>query len=128
MICNTITKSLKAGKNSRRLFSTATKRSSSPSQQGVTKRDFKSSPRLCEAEIGAMNTLTEGTNVWLPKTCGFIGGGNMADALLQGFLEKKAFLKQNICIADILPERLSFMKDKYGTNTTKDNRELTKQL
>lgn len=50
--------------------------------KSVQKREFKSSPKLCDAAIGSMNTLTEGTNVWLPKTCGFIGGGNMADALL----------------------------------------------
>ena len=121
-----LTRTTKISRVSIRLFSTATKRSSSPSQQGMTKRDFKSSPRLCEAEIGSMNSLTEGTDVWLPKTCGFIGGGNMADALLAGFLEKRAFLKQNVCISDVRSDRLSFMKEKYGTNTTEDNKELAK--
>lgn len=48
-----------------------------------------------------MNTLTEGTNVWLPKTCGFIGGGQMADALLAGFLEKRAFKKENVVVSDV---------------------------
>ena len=75
-----------------------------------------------------MNSLTEGTDVWLPKTCGFIGGGNMADALLAGFLEKRAFLKENICISDVLEDRLAFMKEKYGTEVTLDNVELVKQL
>jgi hypothetical protein len=47
-----------------------------------TRIDFKSSPKLCDAELGSKNSLTDGTNIWLPKTCGFIGGGNMANALL----------------------------------------------
>jgi len=78
--------------------------------------------------MGTMNSLAEGTDVWLPKTCGFIGGGNMADALLSGFLEKRAFLKQNICISDTSHNRLEMMQEKYGTQVTDDNRELTKQL
>ena len=52
----------------------------------------------------------------------------MADALLAGFLEKRAFLKENICISDVLEDRLAFMKEKYGTEVTLDNVELVKQL
>ena len=50
----------------------------------------------------------------------------MADALLAGFLAKKAFSKANICISDINEDRLSFMRDKYGTKVTLDNVELVK--
>lgn len=71
----------------------------------ATKRDFKSSARLCDDSSDLQNSLTNGTDIWLPKTCGFIGGGQMADALLGGFLQKKAFKKENVVVSDISQER-----------------------
>lgn len=52
----------------------------------------------------------------------------MADSLLAGFLQKRAFLKENICISDIKEDRLKFMQNKYGTKVTLNNVELVKQL
>ena len=91
-------------------------RSKSPmdKQNQVPKRAFKKSHKLCSDSSDKLNSLTEGTNVWLPKTCGFIGGGQMADALLGGFLGKKAFLKGNIVVSDIAPNRLDYMQNKFG--------------
>ena len=48
-----------------------------------------------------MNSLADGTDIWLPKTCGFIGGGAMAEALLLGFLKTKAFAAENVIVTDV---------------------------
>ena len=99
-----------------------------PSQ--VQQRSFKKSHRLglCSDSGDKLNSLAEGTNVWLPKTCGFIGGGQMADALLGGFLAKNAFLKENIVVSDIVPARLDYMQQKFGVKVTTDNVELIEEL
>ena len=52
----------------------------------------------------------------------------MADALLVGFLEKRAFLKENILVSDCLETRLEFMSKKFGVKTTPDNISLTNEL
>jgi len=52
----------------------------------------------------------------------------MADALLAGFLEKRAFLKENILVSDIMENRLEYMSKKFGVKTTSDNSALAKEL
>ena len=52
----------------------------------------------------------------------------MADALLAGFLEKRAFLKENILVSDIEEKRLEHMSKKFGVKTTTDNIALAKEL
>ena len=52
----------------------------------------------------------------------------MADALLGGFLEKKAFKKDNVVVSDIAEERRDFMHDKFGVRVTGDNTALCDQL
>ena len=52
----------------------------------------------------------------------------MADALLGGFLEKRAFLKDNIVVSDIAPNRLEYMQQKFGVKVTPDNVELMDEL
>jgi pyrroline-5-carboxylate reductase len=37
----------------------------------------------------------------MPTSCGFIGGGMMAEALLGGFLAKSVFTKENMMISDL---------------------------
>ena len=52
----------------------------------------------------------------------------MADALLGGFLEKKAFLKDNVVVSDICQDRLGYMSNKFGVSVTSDNTALCNQL
>jgi pyrroline-5-carboxylate reductase len=52
----------------------------------------------------------------------------MADALLGGFLEKRAFLNKNVVVTDIAQERLDFMENKYGVQVTECNTALLSQL
>lgn len=52
----------------------------------------------------------------------------MADALLAGFLKKRAFLKENIVVSDIAEERLTYMSNKFGVKVTSNNRDLADEL
>jgi pyrroline-5-carboxylate reductase len=52
----------------------------------------------------------------------------MADALLSGLLDKRAFLKDNILVSDISLNRLDYMSQKFGVKTTLDNKGLTDEL
>ena len=59
------------------------------------------------------------------KTIGFIGGGNMAQALLTGILKAGLYHANHIWVSDIRLEQLDVLKDLYGIHTTDDNKELT---
>ena len=52
----------------------------------------------------------------------------MADALLGGFLQKKAFKKDNVVVSDIAEERRLYMHEKFGVSVTSDNTALCDQL
>ncbi|HPP55916.1 MAG TPA: pyrroline-5-carboxylate reductase [Anaerohalosphaeraceae bacterium] len=56
------------------------------------------------------------------KTLGFIGGGNMAQALLKGLLQQKIYRPEQIWVSDVLAERLEFLRQTYGVHTSADNR------
>ncbi len=57
---------------------------------------------------------------------GFIGSGNMAQALLEGILKADLYKKENVWISDIRPERLNELETQYGVQTTTDNVELAR--
>ena len=61
------------------------------------------------------------------KTIGFIGGGNMAQALLTGILKAGMYHANHIWVSDVRLEQLDVLKDIYGIHTTADNKELTAQ-
>ena len=61
------------------------------------------------------------------KTIGFIGGGNMAQALLEGVLRAKLYKPANVWVSDVRSERLDELKTHYGIHVTSDNTELTAQ-
>jgi len=48
------------------------------------------------------------------NTIGFIGSGNMAEALIRGILTAGIYEPQNICLSDIRPERLQELAGRYG--------------
>ena len=51
----------------------------------------------------------------------FIGGGNMAEALLKGLLSGLAVEPGRITATDIIPERRSYLETTYGITTSADN-------
>ncbi len=61
------------------------------------------------------------------KKIGFIGSGNMGEALVSGLVLSKAAKPENIICSDISPDTLEEVKAKYGVQTTTDNIEVCKQ-
>jgi pyrroline-5-carboxylate reductase len=60
------------------------------------------------------------------KTLGFIGGGNMAAALVKGLLHSKVVPPEGIIVSDVKEDRLQMLREKHGVRTTTDNGELVR--
>jgi pyrroline-5-carboxylate reductase len=58
------------------------------------------------------------------KKLGFIGGGNMAEALMRGLLETRMFAPADLIASDVDPARRRKIKRKLQIDTTADNREV----
>jgi len=58
------------------------------------------------------------------RRIGFIGAGNMAEAIIRGLLESEAVKPDHITASDVMPERLKYMQSTYGINTLAENAEL----
>ena len=52
----------------------------------------------------------------------FIGGGNMAEALIKGLLSGLGVTPQQIMATDVVPERRTYMQTTYGITTSADNK------
>lgn len=48
---------------------------------------------------------------------GFVGGGNMGEALIRGFLAASLLSSRQISVFDVVPERLSYLTQEYGIQT-----------
>lgn len=57
------------------------------------------------------------------QTIGFIGGGNMAEALIKGLLAQ-GHAARAIVVADPSPVRQALMRDSYGVGVAADNRQV----
>jgi len=55
------------------------------------------------------------------ETIGFIGAGNMAEAILQGIVNAKIYTPESIYISDLRAERLQELADRYGVTALADN-------
>jgi len=60
------------------------------------------------------------------KRLGFVGGGNMAEALVKGLLHAKVMPPEGIVVSDVKTERLAHFTDLHGVRTTQDNHELVR--
>ena len=58
------------------------------------------------------------------KKIGFIGSGNMGEALVSGLVLSKAAKPENIICSDIYPETRQAIQEKYGVLTTASNIEV----
>ena len=56
------------------------------------------------------------------KTFGFIGAGNMAETLLSGLIASGQAKPGNITCSDVRPQRLRELTERYGIQTTSENR------
>jgi pyrroline-5-carboxylate reductase len=58
---------------------------------------------------------------------GFLGGGNMAGALILGLLQAGVVKASSIVVSDLREERLEHLKRQHGIRTTVDNRALLEE-
>jgi len=57
-------------------------------------------------------------------TIGFIGGGNMAEAMINGVLKANVYRPGKVFVSDIRAERLEYLREHYGVRTAGNNAEL----
>ncbi len=58
------------------------------------------------------------------KHIGIIGGGQMAEALIKGFLKKEWFSPQNILVSEPVKARREYLEEYYSVKTTDKNNEV----
>ena len=61
-------------------------------------------------------------------TIGFLGGGNMAEALIKGIITANVYKPENIFISDIRAERLTYLAKQYGVQTVDENSYLAEKV
>ena len=61
------------------------------------------------------------------KKLGFIGGGNMAEALAHGLIQHKLFKPADIVVSDVAPERRRKLARTLKVATTADNTEVLRE-
>ena len=57
----------------------------------------------------------------IDRSIAFIGGGNMATALIQGLLASGTSRPDQLIASDVRPETLTALRDQHGIRTTADN-------
>jgi pyrroline-5-carboxylate reductase len=60
------------------------------------------------------------------RKIGFLGGGNMAAALIRGLLHSETMTADQIRASDVKAERLTELHEKYGIQTSLDNDEIAR--
>ncbi len=55
---------------------------------------------------------------------GFLGGGNMSQAILKGLVYSSVIDSKNITVSDVASEKLKDLQKEYKVRTTLDNRDL----
>ena len=60
------------------------------------------------------------------RQVGFVGAGNMGEALIKGLLNGHLCRPEQIMCSDIRPERLKTIKEAYGVKTTSSNSDVVK--
>ncbi len=55
---------------------------------------------------------------------GFIGGGNMAEAMIKGMIQGSRFKIQDLLVSEPRQERRRHLEQSYGVKTTSSNREV----
>jgi len=62
------------------------------------------------------------------STIGFVGSGNMAEAMINGILKANVYRPGKVYTSDIRPERLSYLREHYGVRTADSNAELASKV
>ena len=61
------------------------------------------------------------------KSLGFIGAGNMAEAMIRGIIQNQVVLPDRILASDLSGERREHISRTFGMETVKENRSLVNQ-
>lgn len=61
-------------------------------------------------------------------TIGFVGSGNMAEALINGVLKAGVYRPGKVYVSDIRPDRLEYLREHYGVRTAGNNAELASNV
>ena len=57
------------------------------------------------------------------RTIGFVGGGNMAEAMIRGLLRRKVFAPEKVIVSGPRQERMEELRSLYAVRVTTDNRQ-----
>ncbi len=71
--------------------------------------------------------MTAKGQVEIRETLGFVGGGQMAEALIKGLLSKELLKPGRITASDLSEDRRNHLKEAFGINTTSENKEAVKR-
>ena len=61
-------------------------------------------------------------------TIGFVGSGNMAEALIKGVINANVYAPENVFVSDIRAERLTFLAGKYNVIACEENSDLAAKV
>src|SRR5687767_927830 len=64
----------------------------------------------------------------LERTIGFLGGGNMAEALIRGLVRGGHIEPERLFASGPRAERMAELSDTYAIHTTVDNRDLCRRV
>ena len=59
---------------------------------------------------------------------GFIGSGNMAEALIKGIISAKLYAAQDVIISDVRQDRLNYLHEEYGVTPAASNGDLASEV
>lgn len=62
------------------------------------------------------------------SSIGFVGGGNMAEALIKGVVEAAIYDPEDVFVSDISEQRLGYISQRYGVWAAEDNAVLAGQV
>src|SRR5690606_32688724 len=61
------------------------------------------------------------------KTIGFIGGGNMGGAMINGLIQSRTLAPDQIIVSDVNADRLRELNANFGVQTSADNRAVAQE-
>jgi pyrroline-5-carboxylate reductase len=61
------------------------------------------------------------------RRVGFVGGGNMGEALIKGLVRADVVSPKSVSATDVRPERLAELERQYGVRVGQDNRALVRE-
>jgi len=64
----------------------------------------------------------------LMASIGFVGGGNMAEALIKGVIDAGIYSPEHVFVSDISKPRLAYISQRYGASAAESNADLARKV